>query len=91
MTQYYDYFGTGLVILNRGQMTRTTPEVTPPLQTSPPHQRDDFWLPTYDLACTRLNTRRIISGIGFRTWNPPAPKDEALLLGHSGLIPNLLN
>ncbi|GBL96774.1 hypothetical protein AVEN_118919-1 [Araneus ventricosus] len=28
----------------------------------------------YDLACKRLHTRRIFSGIGFRTWNPPAPK-----------------
>ncbi|GBO06676.1 hypothetical protein AVEN_79355-1 [Araneus ventricosus] len=29
---------------------------------------------TYDLACNRPHTRRIFSGIGFRTWNPPAPK-----------------
>ncbi|GBN26164.1 hypothetical protein AVEN_33958-1 [Araneus ventricosus] len=27
-----------------------------------------------DLACSRPHTRRIFSGIGFRTWNPPAPK-----------------
>ncbi|GBN16466.1 hypothetical protein AVEN_196922-1 [Araneus ventricosus] len=30
--------------------------------------------PTYDLACKRPNPRRIFSGIGFRTWNFPAPK-----------------
>ncbi|GBM65194.1 hypothetical protein AVEN_82373-1 [Araneus ventricosus] len=24
--------------------------------------------------CNRPNTRRIFSGIGFRIWNPPAPK-----------------
>ncbi|GBM84196.1 hypothetical protein AVEN_16011-1 [Araneus ventricosus] len=28
----------------------------------------------YDLACKRPQTRRICSGFGFRTWNPPAPK-----------------
>ncbi|GBN35831.1 hypothetical protein AVEN_33760-1 [Araneus ventricosus] len=28
----------------------------------------------YDLACSRSHTRRIFSGIGFRTRNPPAPK-----------------
>ncbi|GBN29052.1 hypothetical protein AVEN_248076-1 [Araneus ventricosus] len=32
------YSGTGLVISNRGQMMRTTPELAPPLQTSAPHQ-----------------------------------------------------
>ncbi|GBM10281.1 hypothetical protein AVEN_158145-1, partial [Araneus ventricosus] len=37
------YCGTDLAILNRGQMTRTTPELTPPLQTSAPHQRKDDW------------------------------------------------
>ncbi|CAL1266480.1 unnamed protein product [Larinioides sclopetarius] len=30
-----------LVILNRGQMTRTTPEPELPLQTIMPHQRED--------------------------------------------------
>ncbi|GBN72698.1 hypothetical protein AVEN_122007-1, partial [Araneus ventricosus] len=30
--------------------------------------------PTYDLTCNRPNTRRIFSGIGFRTWSHPAPK-----------------
>ncbi|GBM29475.1 hypothetical protein AVEN_255856-1 [Araneus ventricosus] len=29
---------------------------------------------TNDLACNRSHTRRIFSGIGFRTWNPPAPR-----------------
>ncbi|GBM56653.1 hypothetical protein AVEN_123136-1 [Araneus ventricosus] len=29
---------------------------------------------TYDLTCNRPHTRRFFSGIGFRTWNPPAPK-----------------
>ncbi|GBL74340.1 hypothetical protein AVEN_235318-1 [Araneus ventricosus] len=29
---------------------------------------------TYDLTCNRAHTWRIFSEIGFRTWNPPAPK-----------------
>ncbi|GBL71966.1 hypothetical protein AVEN_115011-1 [Araneus ventricosus] len=28
----------------------------------------------YDLACNRPHTRRTFGGIGFRTWNLPAPK-----------------
>ncbi|GBL83045.1 hypothetical protein AVEN_165278-1 [Araneus ventricosus] len=63
-----------LVILNLGQMTRTTPELAPLVQTSAPHQREDVCLPTYDLTCNRPNTRRIFSGIGFRIWNPAASR-----------------
>ncbi|GBO24501.1 hypothetical protein AVEN_145064-1 [Araneus ventricosus] len=29
---------------------------------------------TYDLMCSRPHARRIFGGIGFRAWNPPAPK-----------------
>ncbi|GBL74194.1 hypothetical protein AVEN_231071-1 [Araneus ventricosus] len=65
--QHEGNFRTDLVILNRGRMTRTTPERSPTLQTSAPHQRDDVWFPTYDLAYSRSNT------IGFRAWNPPVP------------------
>ncbi|GBO03074.1 hypothetical protein AVEN_255494-1 [Araneus ventricosus] len=36
-----------------------------------PHQRKDLSPPTYDLPLNMPNTRRIFSGIGFRTWNPP--------------------
>ncbi|GBM13752.1 hypothetical protein AVEN_90016-1 [Araneus ventricosus] len=68
------YFGTDLVILNHGQITRTTPELASPLQTSAPHQREDVWPHTYDLTCNRSTTRLILSGIGFRTWSPPAPR-----------------
>ncbi|GBL72195.1 hypothetical protein AVEN_115176-1 [Araneus ventricosus] len=57
-------------------MTRTTPVLAPTLLTSAPHQREDVWPPTYDLACNRPNTRRIFSGIGFRTWSPLAPKSR---------------
>ncbi|GBM90447.1 hypothetical protein AVEN_111253-1 [Araneus ventricosus] len=31
---------------------------------------------TYSLKCNRSHTRRIFSGIRFRTWNPPAPKSR---------------
>ncbi|GBO34127.1 hypothetical protein AVEN_218405-1 [Araneus ventricosus] len=36
-------FWTGFVILYRGQMTMTTPELAPLLQTSTPYQREDVW------------------------------------------------
>ncbi|GBL82032.1 hypothetical protein AVEN_50603-1 [Araneus ventricosus] len=58
-------------------MTRTTPELAPPLQTSAPFQREDVWSPTYDLTCNRPNTRRIFSG---------GPIAETLPLGHSGRL-----
>ncbi|GBM16388.1 hypothetical protein AVEN_129712-1 [Araneus ventricosus] len=35
------YFGRNLVILNRSQMTKTTPDLAPPLKTSATHQRED--------------------------------------------------
>ncbi|GBN37669.1 hypothetical protein AVEN_77481-1 [Araneus ventricosus] len=80
-------------------MTRTTPELAPPLQSSAPHQRVSplvlsrpytllgrpasvgIFAPTggrlattCDLACSRPHTQRIFSGIGFGTWDPPAPR-----------------
>ncbi|GBL56692.1 hypothetical protein AVEN_229565-1 [Araneus ventricosus] len=39
--------------------------------------------PTYDLTCNRPNTKRIFSGIGFRTWNPDT-EAETLPLVHRG-------
>ncbi|GBM05225.1 hypothetical protein AVEN_181614-1 [Araneus ventricosus] len=42
-----------------------------------PHQREDVWPSTYDLACNRPNTRRIFSGIRFRAWSPPAPRSRS--------------
>ncbi|GBO29870.1 hypothetical protein AVEN_137028-1 [Araneus ventricosus] len=36
-------------------------------------------------ATVQARPWRIFSGIGFRTWNPPAPKAETLPLGHRGL------
>ncbi|GFY16620.1 DUF1758 domain-containing protein [Trichonephila clavipes] len=58
---------TDHVILNHGQVTWTTPELTPPLLTNPPHQREDV------LALERFNvhrcpTRRVFSGTGRAMW-----------------------
>ncbi|GBM26479.1 hypothetical protein AVEN_206168-1 [Araneus ventricosus] len=92
-----------IVILNRGLMTSTTPELAHPNKSHPPHAggaalfplvlyrpytflgwAGPVWVflhhtsvkafdpPTYDLTCSRPNTRRIFSGIRLRTWNPPA-------------------
>ncbi|GBM93152.1 hypothetical protein AVEN_194072-1 [Araneus ventricosus] len=66
----------GLVILNRGLMTRTTPELATPLKTSAPYQREDVWSRTCDLTCNRPHTRRIISRNGFHTLNLPVTKQE---------------
>ncbi|GBM90417.1 hypothetical protein AVEN_72325-1 [Araneus ventricosus] len=71
-----------LVILKRGQTTRTTLELATPLQYSAPHQRTDVRPLTYDLACNSPDTQRIFSEIGSRTLqlrsrdlatNPPWP------------------
>ncbi|GBO26039.1 hypothetical protein AVEN_231601-1 [Araneus ventricosus] len=53
-------------------------------KTSSPQQREDVWLPTYDLACGTPNIRRIICGIRFEPGTL-RPKAEALALGHRGL------
>ncbi|GBN55924.1 hypothetical protein AVEN_167931-1 [Araneus ventricosus] len=54
-------------------MMRTKPEMALPrggrLQACVPHQWEDIWLPTYDLACNSPKTRRIFIGIVFRTWS----------------------
>ncbi|GBM22947.1 hypothetical protein AVEN_172300-1 [Araneus ventricosus] len=67
-------------------MTRTTPELVPPSPNFHATPTGGRLTTTYDLACNRPHTRRIFSGIGFRTWNPPGPKAETLPLGHRGLI-----
>ncbi|GBN31563.1 hypothetical protein AVEN_100075-1 [Araneus ventricosus] len=69
--QHEGYFGTDLVILNHGQ--RTTPELelsSPNFHATPAGGR---LATAYDLACNRPHTRRIFSGIGFRTWSPRDP------------------
>ncbi|GBO18996.1 hypothetical protein AVEN_201129-1 [Araneus ventricosus] len=49
-------------------MTRTTPELAPPLRASSPHQREGLWPPTSDLACSRPNTLQIFRGISSCVW-----------------------
>ncbi|GBN50094.1 hypothetical protein AVEN_51014-2-1, partial [Araneus ventricosus] len=66
-------FRDGPVISNRSQMTRTEPELAPPLQDSVPYHRKDM-AATYDLEYSKSHKRRGFSGIGFRIWSPPAPR-----------------
>ncbi|GBO22249.1 hypothetical protein AVEN_68440-1 [Araneus ventricosus] len=70
LKQNESHFGTNLVVLNRDRITRTTPELVPPLLASTPHQREDVCPPPHGLARNKPNTRRIFVGIGFRTWKP---------------------
>ncbi|GBM13671.1 hypothetical protein AVEN_148193-1 [Araneus ventricosus] len=72
----HDYFGTDLVILNLGQMTRTTPELAPPSSNFHATPTGGRLTTTYDLTCNRPHTRRIFSVIGFRTCSPLAPKSR---------------
>ncbi|GBM17210.1 hypothetical protein AVEN_6702-1 [Araneus ventricosus] len=67
-------------------MTRTTPELAPPSPNFRATPTGGRLATTYDLACNRPHTRRIFSGIGFRTCDPPAHEVETLPLGHRGLF-----
>ncbi|GBN93217.1 hypothetical protein AVEN_133254-1 [Araneus ventricosus] len=64
-------------------MTRTTPEMAPPLQTSARHKRENFWTPTYDLTFNRPTNSNL-------QWNqvsnlqPTGSKVETLQQGHRG-------
>ncbi|GBM78946.1 hypothetical protein AVEN_40510-1 [Araneus ventricosus] len=79
--QHEGYFGTDLVILNLGQMTRTTPDLVPSLQSSVPHQREDVSPPTYDLACKQAQYTTDLRWN--QVWNlkPSGPKAQTLPLG----------
>ncbi|GBN93015.1 hypothetical protein AVEN_141468-1 [Araneus ventricosus] len=57
-------------------MTRTTPELVPPLQASTP--TGGHLATTNYLACNRPHTRRIFSGIGSRNMEPSGSKAETL-------------
>ncbi|GBO37013.1 hypothetical protein AVEN_240801-1 [Araneus ventricosus] len=74
LKQHEGYFGTDLVILNLGQMTRTTPGLAPPSPNFHATPAGGRLATTYDLACSRPHARRICGGIGSRAWGPPAPK-----------------
>ncbi|GBN38764.1 hypothetical protein AVEN_47561-1 [Araneus ventricosus] len=60
--------------LNLGQMTRTTPELAPLSPNFHATPTGGRLTTTYNLTCNGPHTRRIFSGIGFRTWRPSAPK-----------------
>ncbi|GBM32952.1 hypothetical protein AVEN_258893-1 [Araneus ventricosus] len=65
LKQHESYLGMDFIILNRSQMTRTTPDPAPPnFRATPMGGR---LATTYHLACNKPHTRRIFSGIGFRT------------------------
>ncbi|GFV16663.1 uncharacterized protein TNCV_4418501 [Trichonephila clavipes] len=75
-----EFLATDHVILNHGQVTRTTPgDVAPPLLTTTPHQREDV------LALNRFNvhrcpTRRVFSGTGLElvdTYITRLPRPQA--------------
>ncbi|GBM16321.1 hypothetical protein AVEN_194059-1 [Araneus ventricosus] len=72
--QHGAYFRTDLVILNHGQMTRTTPELAHPSPNFHATLTGGHLATTYDLACSRPHKRRIFGGIGFQAWSPPAPR-----------------
>ncbi|GBN01640.1 hypothetical protein AVEN_36208-1 [Araneus ventricosus] len=57
-------------------MTRTTPELALPSPNFHATPTGGRLATACDLACNRPHTRRIFSGIGFRTWSPPAPKPK---------------
>ncbi|GBN16405.1 hypothetical protein AVEN_207391-1 [Araneus ventricosus] len=55
-------------------MTRTTPEMAPPLQAAAPHQRRMFDPQHQIWRAPGPHTRRVFSRIGFRTWSLLAQK-----------------
>ncbi|GBL85637.1 hypothetical protein AVEN_193104-1 [Araneus ventricosus] len=76
----------GLVMLNRGQMMRTTPQLAP-LSKLPRgvdvvhHTSENTYPPTSDLTCNRPNTRRIFSEIRFEPGTH-RPRSLTLSLDH---------
>ncbi|GBN64813.1 hypothetical protein AVEN_254533-2 [Araneus ventricosus] len=64
-------------------MTRTTPELALPNFLATP--TGGRLATTYDLACNRPHTRRIFSGIGFRTCGPPVPMTPLAFLEQYGI------
>ncbi|GBM91272.1 hypothetical protein AVEN_7708-1 [Araneus ventricosus] len=40
----------------------------------------------YDLTCNRLHARRILNGIGLRTWNPLGPKPRPYYLATVAML-----
>ncbi|GBL79844.1 hypothetical protein AVEN_178705-1, partial [Araneus ventricosus] len=64
-------------------MTRITPELAPPSPNFHVTPTGGQLATTYDLACNRPHTRRILMESGFEPGTL-RPKAETLPLGHSG-------
>ncbi|GFV36836.1 uncharacterized protein TNCV_3123771 [Trichonephila clavipes] len=65
------FLATDLVLLNHGQVKRTTPELAPPLLTTTLHQRKDVSA-LHRFNVHRCPTRRVFSGTGLElmTYQP---------------------
>ncbi|GBN98791.1 hypothetical protein AVEN_109617-1 [Araneus ventricosus] len=79
---FYNYFGTDLAILNHDQMTRTTPELVPPLQASAPQKRENILSFTYDLWCNSPGYASDLELNWFSNLESPRSQSETLTLGH---------
>ncbi|GBN77542.1 hypothetical protein AVEN_247067-1 [Araneus ventricosus] len=81
--QHEGHFGADLVILNRDQITRTTPELSNPLSKLSHRTSWRGLGTTYDLTCNSQRTADL-------QWNrasslgPSGPDAETLPLGHRG-------
>ncbi|GBN36892.1 hypothetical protein AVEN_176902-1 [Araneus ventricosus] len=63
-------------------MTRTTPQLARPLQTSAPHQWEDVWPLTYDLTGKRPTYTAILQWNQVSNLEPSGSEAETLQLGH---------
>ncbi|GFT13321.1 uncharacterized protein TNCV_1550851 [Trichonephila clavipes] len=76
---------TDHVILNHGQVTWTTPELTPPLPTTTPHQQKDVRaLNRFNVHCS--STQRVFRGTGLKLVTKPV---TIRYLDHSATVARL--
>ncbi|GBO29218.1 hypothetical protein AVEN_121902-1 [Araneus ventricosus] len=73
-----------LEALNKGQMTRTTPELAAPSPNFLTGLVARRLAPDVRFGVQQAHARWIFSGIGFRNWNPQDPEVGILPLGHRG-------
>ncbi|GBM84746.1 hypothetical protein AVEN_64887-1 [Araneus ventricosus] len=67
-------------------MTRMTPELTSPLLTSAPHQREEVWHHTYDLAVNSHTYKDDLQWERVSNVEPCCLQDDILPLGHCTLF-----
>ncbi|GBO40477.1 hypothetical protein AVEN_130492-1 [Araneus ventricosus] len=82
-----DYLGTDLVILNRGQMTRTTPELTPPSPSFRATPAGGRLATMYDLECNGPPYTADLRWNRVSSLRPSCPEVGTLPLGRRGLVP----